>query len=185
MRTNEAGAPKGPFPPSNLFIAPLPHLRDMWVTACMLNHVFRDLASTFRLVYTRRLIFTLSRFFGASVWLRAPVMYSSATHLHSSLPPFSFLPTLLIFLFAPVYNWILFSGTYKCLRLLCLCLTPHFLPLLHPHPRLLSLPSLFPSVVACVKPLFLLSFSFVFHHSYETVHCDERRTKGPAQPGVA
>lgn len=61
------------------------------------------------------------------------------------------------FFLPPVYNWILFSGCYKCLCLLCLCLAPHFLPLLHRHPPLLSPPSRSPSFFRCVKPLLSVS----------------------------
>lgn len=36
------------------------------------------------------------------------------------------IPSFSSFFLPPVYNWILFSGCYKCLCLLCLCLAPHF-----------------------------------------------------------
>lgn len=73
--------------------------------------------------------------------------------LHSLLLSSFFLP--------PVYNWILFSGCYKCLCLLCLCFTPHFLSLLHRHPLLSLFPLLSPSLCRCVKPPLSFSFSYV------------------------
>lgn len=66
------------------------------------------------------------------------------------------------FILPPVYNWILFSGTYKCPCLLCLCLAPHFLSVHHCHPLLLSPPSFsFHLFMLCkATPLFLLFICF-------------------------
>lgn len=79
------------------------------------------------------------------------------------IPSFSSLLFSSFFL-PPVYNWILFSGRYKYLCLLCLCLAPHFLPLLHRHPSALIVHIALPIFLSLCKATSFVLLLFGPHH---------------------
>lgn len=100
----------------------------------------------------------------ACLWIHPPQHIYTHRYLtlHSCLLLLSF-SSFSSFFLPPVCNWILFSGCYKCLCLLCFCLAPHFLSLLlHRRSLVLSFPSLSPSVCGSATPFCFPLFRTLF-----------------------